>query len=234
MDDKHQLIVAEEVTQDGNDTEQLASMMRAAKETTESEELSGVADSGYYSGEQLKQCEEESMTVYVAIPKQSKRIGREGRFGTEDFGYEADQDVYVCPAGQKLARAGTSSKRGRRYHTYRSDTATCSRCELSAKCLPKSRGYRRILRWEHEDVVDRLRQRMAKNPGLMRVRGALVEHPFGTLKRGAGMDHFLMRGLHKCRGEFSLMCLGYNFRRVLNIVGIEALMSYCAWNPQKS
>ena len=227
--------MAQEVTQDGNDTQQLAPMMRAAKAATESEELCVLADKGYYNTEQLKQCEDESTTVYVPIPKQSQRRGKDGRFGTEDFRYDAEQDVYVCPANQKLARTGGLSHKGdRRYHIYGSDAAICSRCEQSPKCLPKNRGSRRIQRWEHEDVVDRHRQRMAENPGMMRLRGALVEHPFGTLKRWAGMDHFLMRGLAKCRGEFSLMTLSYNFKRVLNIVGVEALMSSCALNQQIS
>ena len=62
----------------------------------------------------------------------------------------------------------------------------------------------------------------------MKKRSAIVEHPFGTLKHRAGMNHFLMRGLDKCRGEFSLMVLGYNFTRVLNIMGVDKLREYCA------
>jgi hypothetical protein len=68
---------------------------------------------------------------------------------------------------------------------------------------------------------------MQNSKGIMRQRGALVEHPFGTLKRRAGWDHFLMRGLEKSTGEFSLMVLGYNFTRVLNILGIDTLRDYC-------
>ena len=82
--------------------------------------------------------------------------------------------------------------------------------------------------------MDRHRQRMTDSAGKMQTRGALVEHPFGTLKRWAGMNHFLMHGLAKCRGEFSLMTLCYNFNRVLNIVGVEAVMAYCALNQQTS
>ena len=230
VDDRHKLIVAQEVTQDGNDTQLLAPMMQSAQEAMQCEKLSGVADAGYFSGEQLKQCEEQSMTVYVAIPQPPK--GREGRFGREEFRYDADEDIYVCPQNQKLILAGSCRDKDKLYLTYRSDTATCSRREKSKQCLSKTAGYHRIKRWEHEDVVERHRQRMADNPGMMRERSALVEHPFGTLKRWAGMDHFLMRGLQKCRGEFSLMSLSYNFKRVLNIVGVEALMSNCALNPR--
>ena len=134
VDDQHKLIVAQEVTQDGNDSQQLAPMMREAKDAMESEELTVLADAGYYNSEQLKQCEEESATVYVPIPKQSKRRGKDGRFGSEDFRYDANEDVYVCPANQKLVRSGgLSHKQGRGDHSYRSDTAVCGQCELSKK-----------------------------------------------------------------------------------------------------
>ena len=83
------------------------------------------------------------------------------------------------------------------------------------------------MRWEHEDVAERHQARMHNSKGIMRQRSALVEHPFGTLKRRAGWDHFLMRGLEKSQGEFSLMVLGYNFTRVLNILGMGALRDYC-------
>ncbi len=129
VDDKHKLIVAQAVVQDGNDTQQLASMTQAAQAATGSEELSVLADKGYYNSEQLKQCEDGSASVYVPIPEQSKRRGKDGRFGTEDFRYDAERDVYVCPAKQQLVRSGGLSHKGdRRYHTYRSDAAVCSRC----------------------------------------------------------------------------------------------------------
>ena len=79
----------------------------------------------------------------------------------------------------------------------------------------------------YEEVAERHQNRMQNSKGIMRQRGALVEHPFGTLKRRAGWDHFLMRGLEKSKGEFSLMVLGYNFTRVLNILGIGTLRDYC-------
>ena len=75
--------------------------------------------------------------------------------------------------------------------------------------------------------MDRHRGKMSASAPLMRERGTLVEHPFGTLKRWAGMDHFLMRGLRKCRGEFSLMTLSYNLKRVMSVLGEAALAEHC-------
>ena len=227
VDDKHKLIVAVDVVQDGNDTRQLEPMMTQARAATGSAQLSGLADAGYFSGEQLKSCEAQGMEVYLPIPKHASHKGTGGRFGSEDFRYDAQDDTVVCPAGQRLVRSGSASNKGKLYFNYRTTAAVCRECSLSGRCLAKRESRRRVRRWEHADVIDRHRQKMRASAQLMRRRGALVEHPFGTIKRWAGMDHFLMRGLVKCRGEFSLMTLSYNFKRVVNVLGGAAFTEYC-------
>jgi len=228
VDDKHKLIVAEEVVQDGNDSGQLESMMTKAGEAMGAGELTGLADVGYYSGDQLKGCEDRGMDVYVPIPERPARKGKDGRFGSDDFDYDAEDDTYVCPAGQRLTRRGSTTDKGRLCFTYYSTASVCRECPLSSRCLLSGRSNRNLRRWEHEDVIDRHREKMGASGPLMRERSALVEHPFGTIKRWAGMDHFLMRRLHKCRGEFSLMVLSYNFKRVMNELGVDAFREYCA------
>ena len=227
VDDKHKLIVAVDGVQDGNDTRQLEPMMTQSRAATGSAQLSGLADAGYFSGEQLKSCEAQGMEVYLPIPKQASHKGTGGRFGSEDFRYDAQDDTVVCPAGQRLVRSGSASNKGKLYFNYRTTAAVCRECSLSGRCLAKRESSRRVQRWEHADVIDRHRQKMRASAQLMRRRGALVEHPFGTIKRWAGMDHFLMRGLVKCRGEFSLMTLSYNFKWVVNVLGGAAFTEYC-------
>ena len=227
VDDKHKLVVAEDVVQDGNDSNQLEPMMTKATEATGSERLIGLADGGYFSGAQLKSCEAKGMEVYVPIPEQAARRGKGERFDSDDFRYDARDDTYVCPAGQRLVRRGSSFNKGKLYFNYHATAAVCRHCPLSDRCVPKSASFRRVQRWEHEEVMDRHRKKMSAGAPSMRGRGALVEHPFGTLKRWAGMDHFLMRGLGKCRGEFSLMTLSYNFKRVMNELGGAAFAEHC-------
>ncbi|TAL44947.1 MAG: hypothetical protein EPN89_13035 [Methylovulum sp.] len=111
---------------------------------------------------------------------------------------------------------------------YQSKTTDCSQCPLRGQCLAEKATTRQISRWEHEAVDERHQQRMQPYPNNMKQRGAMAEHPFGVLKHRAGMHHFLMRGLEKCRGEFSLMVLSYKFTRVLNILGVDALSDYYA------
>ena len=225
VDDKHKLVVAEDVVQDGNDSRQLEPMMTKAGEATGNGRLIGLADGGYCSGAQLKSCEEKGIEVYVPVPKRASR--KDGRFGSDDFRYYARDDTYVCPAGQRLVRGGSTTNKGKLYFNYHSTAADCRGCSLSQRCLAKGTSSRRVQRWEHEHVMDRHRKKMSAGAALMRRRGALVEHPFGTLKRWAGMDHFLMRGLGKCRGEFSLMTLSYNFKRVMNELGGAAFSEHC-------
>ena len=168
------------------------------------------------------------MAMYVPLPKQAFQKGLDGRFGKDDFQYDKTTDTYVCPASQKLAPGdGKQTLRGRQYLIYRSSTKVCGACPLKEQCLPPSKTYRCISRWEHEAVMDRHRQRMATGEGVMQQRGSLVEHPFGTLKCWAGINYFLMRGLSKCRGELNLMTLCYNFKRVLNEIGVGAFTAYC-------
>ncbi len=228
VDSEHKLIVAEEVTQDGNDSHQLSPMLEKAQEILESQDLTVLADSGYYEGNQLKACEEQNITVFVAIPNKSKFIAAQGRFTREQFKYDEEQNCYICPQGNSLKTWGKSHQKNNKWFVrYRSTASECRQCPLREQCLTKKARVKQLSRWEFETVIERHKQRMTKSSDSMKKRGALVEHPFGTLKNRAGINQFLMRGLEKCRGEFSLMVLGYNFTRVLNILGTDMLRDYC-------
>jgi transposase len=228
IDSKHKLIVACDVVNDGNDSHQLSSMALQAKENMASEDLTAAADTGYYAHQELKDCEDAGITVYVPEPDTSAAVRNQGRFPREDFTYDAQANVYRCPADKVLTPCGTRQQDGKKKFQYRSTAKVCADCPLRAKCLPKKSPYRTIYRWEHEEVVERHRQRMQEGgAAYMRKRFGLVEHPFGTLKVWCGWTHFLVRGLTKVRGEFSLLATCYNFTRVLNILGIETFQAYC-------
>ena len=228
VDSKHKLIVAEDVTQDGNDSQQLAPMLEKAQDILDAENSTGLADSGYYSSKQIKIYEDKSIRVYVPIPKYPESAIRQGRFGRDQFQYDGKNDVYLCPQGNTLTPSkNVQFKHNREVIIYRGKTTVCQECPLRLQCITEKSKTREMERWLHEEVIDRHKERMQKSPNRMRKRGSLVEHPFGTLKHRAGINHFLMRGLEKCRGEFSLMVLGYNFTRVLNILGADFLRDYC-------
>jgi transposase len=230
VDDKHKLIVASEVVNDGNDSGQLYPMAKAAKEALEAETLTAVADVGYYNGETLKSCEEDGIVAYVPQATRTGRLAAQGRFSHEDFAYDAEQNAYRCPAGTLLKPMNgfKINTGGRREIRYVSRKSVCNACALRERCLTTKTARRTIYRWEHEHVVDRHRARMKDADALMRRRAGLAEHPFGTLKCRAGYRHFLLRGFDRVRGEWSLMALCYNFTRVLSILGPDRLTNALA------
>jgi transposase len=229
VDSQHKLLVAVEVSQDGNDTRQPMPMLEKAQAILQSEHLTGLADSGYYSGDQLKQAQEHGIEIYVPAPQRRGPTVEEGRFTRDQFSYDAENDCYRRPQGERLARYGKPREQSNRLvWNYKSKRAVCNRCPLRSPCLGEKAFYKKLGRWGHEAIVDQHREHMKTAKGIMKTRGGLVEHPFGTLKHRAGMHHFLMRGLEKCRGEFSLMALCYNFTRVLDILGVAAFRDYCA------
>ena len=186
VDTEHHLIVAHEVTNVGNDTAHLANTAKAAKAALHVEELEAVADRGYFDGQEILACGQARITV--TLPKRMTSGAKsEGRFGKQDFVYLADENVYRCPAGERLKYYYTNEEKGQKLHRYW--TNACRTCALKAKCTKGPR--RRITRWEHEEVVEAVQARLDRNPDAMRTRRETVEHPFGTIKMRMGATHFL-------------------------------------------
>ncbi|MEH6575439.1 MAG: transposase [Amphritea sp.] len=232
VDEKHKLLVASEVTNDGNDTQQLYPISRQAKQVLQADALNVLADTGYWQGEQLRQCEQDNITAYVAVPDTSKQkhCDKLKRFSRNDFEYISQDNVYRCPAGNLLAPLSNLVKnKGKSYWRYMSKKKECDACPYQSKCLGAKERRKTLQRWEHEEVFDRARERSSSVEGKeqIRLRASLVEHPFGTLKRRAGWDHFLVRSFEKVKGEWSLMTLCYNFTRVLNIIGLDRFKKHC-------
>ena len=219
VDAKHHLIVAHEVTNEGHDRAQLATMAVAARDAMGKTKLRAVADRGYYSAAQIKTCHDAGIAAIV--PKSmTSNAKAEGRFDKGDFIYIARDDEYKCPAGQRAIYRFTREENGLQIRRYWS--SACPRCPMKAQCTPSD--YRRISRWEHEAVLDGAQRRLDKHPDAMMLRRRTVEHVFGTLKHWMGSTHFLMRRLANVRTEMSLHVLAYNLKRVISVLGIAKTM----------
>jgi transposase len=223
VDTEHHLIVAHEVTNVGTDRHQLADMAELAREELGSETLDVVADRGYYEGGNIKTCEDADITVTLPRP-QTSGAKAEGRFGKQDFVYVAADDVYRCPAGERLPYRFSGIERGKTIRRYW--TNVCKGCALKAACT--TGPERRISRWEHEAVLEKVQSRLDHNPDAMRVRRSTVEHPFGTIKCWMGATHFLTMTLPKVATEMALNVLAYNMKRVIAIMGVSALLEAMA------
>ena len=219
VDSKNHLIVAHEVITEGVDRDQLSRVAEQAREAMGVEDLTVVADRGYFKGEQILECEQAGITPIV--PKTLTSTSKaDGRFDKQDFIYIAADDEYRCPAGQRAIKRYTSIERGMTLHRYWS--SACPGCPLKARCTPSA--YRRITRWEHEAVLDAMQERLDRQPEMMRVRRQTVEHPFGTIKYWMGWTHFLTKTLARVRTEMSLHVLAYNLKRVMRILGIGEML----------
>jgi transposase len=219
VDVEHHLIIIHEVTNVGNDRSQLASMAKQAKATLGVENLDAVADRGYFNGEEILACE---AGITVTLPKpMTSNSKAEGRFGKQDFRYVAEEDVYICPAGERLVYHYTNEENGLILHRYW--TNACQSCSIKHSCTTGKQ--RRITRWDHEHVLEAVQRRLDEHPEKMRQRRETVEHPFGTIKARMGATHFLMKTLPRVATEMALHVLTYNLTRVMNIIGIQPLMA---------
>ncbi len=224
VDAEHHLVVAHEVTNVGADRSQLAAMGGKARDATGCEEVTVLADRGYYNGEEVLACEGKGVLPYV--PKtQTSGNAKRGLFTVQDFIYDAENDRYACPAGEFLTKGKIRSDRRDDMDHYRNLTA-CLTCGLKPQCTTDK--VKRQKRWEHEAVLDRMQARLDRMPEAMIIRRQTVEHPFGTLKAWMGSTHFLTKTLEKVKTEMSLHVLAYNMKRMINIFGVKPLMQAIA------
>ena len=220
VDTQNHLIVAHEVTNIGNDRAQLSKMAKAAKQEMAADNLQALADRGYFNGPEIKACEDAGIEAFVPKPLTSNAKA-DGRFDKSDFVYLSETDEYRCPAGESaIHRFNTVERSGLNVRVYWS--SACIGCPQKSECTTSQ--YRRIRRWEHEDVLERMQERLNTKTDAMTVRRRTVEHVFGTLKHWMGSTHFLTKTLAHVGTEMSLHVLAYNFKRVMCILGAQNMM----------
>jgi transposase len=235
VDAKYKLLV-EYDTGDVNDTHALAPIAIQTKELLQVESMDALADKGYHTGEQMKQCDEYNITTYVS-PKapSTKDIGL---YPISEFQYNKEKNTYTCPQGSELHTNGrwykhSDNRKGRRgsYRFKRYTTKDCKTCVSSHLCTQSKTNGRAIDRSEYTEIIEANNQRVNQNPDYYRQRQQIAEHMFGTLKRQRGFTHVLVRGKDKVLGEVGLMFIGYNLSRCASILGVEKLIKtlreYC-------
>jgi transposase len=219
VDTKNHLIVAHEVTNIGIDRDQLTSMAQQARTAMGVQDLTAIADRGYFKNEELLKCHEAGIKAIVPRIETSEATAN-GRFGKADFIFDVEHNEYRRSAGQRLIWRYSTVARNLKVHRYWS--SYCRQCAIKAQCTPGEQ--RRVTRWEHEDLLEAMQRRLDLAPDSMRIRRQTVEHPFGTLKAWMGSTHFLTRTLKNVSTEMSLHVLAYNMKRAMNILGTPALL----------
>ena len=213
VDGKYHMIVDFEVTNNSGDSGELHKMSERAKEVLEVEEITNLADKGYYNGDDIAACERDGVTCLVAKPESGPKKDKEFAHGS--FVYDKEKDVYICPCKKELRymrnhRSGRGAER-RVYANYEA----CPRCARKAGCT--TYRYREVMRLLVQDTLDVVDERTRNNKGLYRRRSEIVEHVFGTVKAVWGYRQYLCRGKEKVAAETALAYLAYNMRRAFNV-----------------
>jgi transposase len=231
VDNRHKFIITTDISTKGHDLDQLHTMALKSKEIIGNPHMIVTADKGYYNTVEIKKCVEDGIDTLVSprCTAQNKKI-KEGRFAKKQFEYDEDHDCYICPNQQKLLKTDKQYRRNNRMlDVYRISSKECKVCPIRQNCLTDKVKNKQVYRWEHEDIIDDYVAKM-KTPQAKKIvkqRSAIVEHPFGTIKRTLGWDHFLVRSKKKVLGENALIMFTYNFKRLLNLIGIGLFKKLC-------
>jgi transposase len=217
VDAKHKLIVAFELTNEGNDQQQLHPMAVQGKVAVGADQVTVVADTGYSNGEHGELCEQQDITAIVPRAETVNPRG-EQYFSRDKFTYDSASDSWQCPAGATLSLFRISRTEKKKEYT----SAACGSCPLKPRCTNAAR--RTIVRNFYEDAREAMHRRAMADPVWMKHRREIAEHPFGTMKWLMAHPRFLLRGLQKAKTELALGVLSYNLKRVVNILGVPALL----------
>ena len=217
VDAKHKLIVAFDLTNEGNDYRQLHPMAVQGKDAVGADQVTAVADTGYSNGEHGALCERDGIT---AIVPRAETVNPNGTqyFSRDRFSYDRESDCWRCPAGATLSLFKTSHTQKKKEYTSRA----CGSCALKPQCTEAPR--RVIVRDFYEDAREAMHRRAMADPVWMKHRREIAEHPFGTMKWLMAHPRFLVKGLKKAKAELALGVLSYNLKRVINILGVPALL----------
>ena len=189
------------------------------QQATDIESPKVYADRGYYSGYEILKCDEAGIDALVPKPITSNSKAH-GRYEKRDFIYCEKTDTYTCPAGEVAKHRFTREEKGMVVRAYWS--SACTDCRLRKECTTDK--YRRIKRWEHEVILDRMQSRLDLNPDASRIRRQTVEHAFGTIKSWMGAAHFQMKTFKNVATEISIYVLAYNIKRMIAILGAKRLI----------
>jgi transposase len=222
VDEKFKFIVATDVSSIGSDFNQLHHMAKQTKENLNVDTLDIVADTGYDSAKEIKKCIDDS--IHPIVAKAKKQQPKKDKYSRDAFIYDKASDSYICPNNQNLHRSDiVQIKLKKKNILYHASSKICKNCPLREKCIPSKTAYKRIFRWEYDEIIETHSKQMQTDEAkvIIKKRASIVEHPFGTIKRTLGWDHFLVRGKVKVSGENALIMFSYNFKRLLNLIGIK-------------
>jgi len=209
------------------DSKAMGNMLQRAKSILRTNEFTALYDKGYHTGSEFKTADNLEIDVLVAIPNVASQAPNPD-YNVENFEYDEEKDFYVCPKGKLL----TIPPCGRKLHkTAKSNfkrytTKECLTCSVKSECS-KAKYGKAIQRSQYQELVDNNKTRVENNKEYYRQRQAIVEHPYGTIKRQWGFSYIMTKKFkHRAEADVGLIFTAYNLRRLISIIGIETLIEY--------
>lgn len=226
-DGESQVILAVNVCTEGHDQHQLKGNLEEVKAAYGNKPQTLLADAGYFSGDNLQYLKTEN--IYGLIPNRSTRniaLGADTtlpdrlRFKKEQFQYVEDKDVYLCPEGKELIKLGLTNEifvrqSGATIGAARYQCHDCAICGFRPVCC-RGKGRRSLRRYDDEALRQEMIGRLKSQEGsaLYRQRFKTSEPIFGNIKHNLGFRKFSLRGLIKTRGEFFLITMVHNLKKI--------------------
>jgi len=223
VDAKHNLPFDYDVT-NTNDAKAMGDMLERAEKILETKDFTALYDKGYHTGSEFQKAFDLGIDVMVAIPSVAANAPNPD-YNVEKFTFDKTNDCYTCPQGEILNTNGRWHQ-AETYRFKRYTTTACKTCPAKPECSKAVCG-KAIQRSEYQDLVDMNKKRINENKGLYRKRQAIVEHPYGTIKRQWGFSYILTKkGIERASADVGLIMTVYNIRRIINIIGINELKKY--------
>jgi len=225
VDSKHKIPIDYEVTNQ-NDAAAMGNMARRAKSIIKHNRFSMLFDKGYHSGKELSKVQMLGIDTHVAIPSVPKTSQAPNpEYNVENFTYNHTSDSYTCPQGKTL-RSNQKWYNSPNYHFKQYKTKACQSCLARSECSLAKNG-KIIQRSEYQDAVEKNKENILANPAIYKRRQALVEHPFGTIKRQWGFDHIMTKKTKaRASADVGFIFIAYNLRRILTLIDKKDLIAY--------
>lgn len=207
-----------------NDSKAMGRMLRRAKVIVGNNEFTALYDKGYHTGSEFKTAADLGIEVLVAIPKVAANAPNP-HYNVEHFKYNNEADFYTCPQANKLITTGTWHQT-RTYKFKRYVTKACLVCPVKDQCS-KAKYGKGIQRSEYQQYINNNKKRIEQNKNYYRRRQAIVEHPYGTIKRQWGFSYIMTKKfIKRAEADVGFVFTAYNLRRLINIIGNNELRSY--------
>jgi transposase len=223
VDEKNKIPIDYKVT-DTNDGKAMGNMLRRAKTILRSNDFTALYDKGYHTGSEFDIADKLGINVLVAVPKTATNAPNTA-YNVENFTYDKEKDLYICPQGNTLTTTGKIHK-AKTYNFKRYTTKACTDCPVKQECS-KAKYGKAIQRSEYQDLIENNKNRIRKNETYYKQRQAIVEHPYGTIKRQWGFSYIMTKKyLKRAEADVGLIFTAYNLRRLINLIGFKKFSEY--------